>query len=292
MPQAPARPVAVDPPREDRSQIESGSFRDPSGFVFRRGGTVYRQVNQSFRHDFDHLIASGLYRQLVDDGLLIPHNDWHQSPPEISPSPRCAYRIIRPQQIPLVTYPSEWCFSHLQDAALTTLAIQRRALVHGMSLKDASAMNIQFIDGRQVLIDTLSLELYPEGRPWIRYRQFCQHFLAPLALMAYCNARLGDLLRIHLDGVPLDLAARLLPLRTLFSPRMGLHLHAHAWLQRKHRAADTAGRKTTQRKFSRRSMELLLDSLEAAVRRLRPRKQQSGWSGYYPGMQHYPGRVV
>ena len=86
-----------------------------------------------------------------------------------------------------------------------------------MSLKDCSAYNIQFRRGKPVFIDTLSFEKYCEGRPWFAYKQFCQFFLAPLALMCYRDIRLNQLLRIYIDGVPLDLASKLLPAKTRFS---------------------------------------------------------------------------
>src|SRR5690606_1194452 len=141
-------------------------------------------------------------------------------------------RVLQPDVIPFVSYPYEWCFSQLKDAALATLAIQKRALRSGMILKDASAYNIQFLNGKPVLIDSLSFEKYEEGRPWIAYRQFCQHFLAPLALMAYRDVRLSRLLRVHLDGVPLDLVSQLLPRRSYVNLGLALHIHVHARGQR------------------------------------------------------------
>ena len=75
------------------------------------------------------------------------------------------YKIIKPEPIPFISYPYEWCFSQLQDAALTTIRILKRALEFGMSLKDASAYNIQFLRGKPILIDTLSFEKYREGAP-------------------------------------------------------------------------------------------------------------------------------
>ena len=116
--------------------------------------------------------------------------------------------------MPFISYPYEWAFGQLKDAALATLSVQKRALKLGMSLKDASAYNIQFVRGKPTLIDTLSFELYKEGQPWVAYRQFCQHFLAPLALMALKDVRLNQLLRVYIDGVPLDLASELLPWKT------------------------------------------------------------------------------
>jgi hypothetical protein len=114
--------------------------------------------------------------------------------------------------IAFVSYPYEWCFDQLKDAAVLTLSIARRALQYDMiSKKDASAFNVQFQNGRPIFIDTLSFERYQPGTPWIAYKQFCQHFLAPLSLMAKADFRLNQLLRVYIDGIPLDLTSALLP---------------------------------------------------------------------------------
>lgn len=186
----------------------SGSFRDPSGELFSQEGIIYRKINYSYKDPYEHMMASGLYEDLVSNGLLIPHEEIQNEP-----SDTC-FKIIRPQLIDFISYPYEWCFSQLKDAALLTLDIQTRALQFGMTLKDGSAYNIQYHRGRPVFIDTLSFARYCEGSPWIAYRQFCQHFLAPLVLMSYKDVRLSQLLRIYLDGVPLDLASSLAPWST------------------------------------------------------------------------------
>ncbi len=254
--------------------VAASSFRDPSGFVFRRGGTLYRQINQPAGDDYDHLISSGLYDTLARAGLLIPHV-------EVGPAEAyagAAHQVIRPEPIPFVSYPYEWCFSQLRDAALATLDILRRALDCGMILKDASAYNLQLRRGRLVLIDTLSFTRYREGQPWVAYRQFCQHFLAPLALMSYTDVRLGQLLRVYLDGVPLDLASSLLPVRTRARFALLAHIHLHARSQRR-----LAGKRETQSsgRVGRQGLLGVIDSLEGAVRRLRWRPQGTEWAEYY-----------
>lgn len=183
------------------------SFRDPSGFLFQQDGVIYRQVNLVYKDDYGHLMDSGLYQALVDDNLLIPHEEVGIEPP----IPELAYKIIKPEQIPFISYPYEWCFSQLRDAALTTLKVQKKALDFSMSLRDSSAYNIQFKNGRPLFIDTLSFGKYREGQPWVAYRQFCQHFLAPLTLMSYKDIRLSQLLCTYIDGLPLDLTGCLLP---------------------------------------------------------------------------------
>lgn len=154
------------------------SFRDPSGFVFQREGLLYRQVNQSYQETYEQLMSSGLYQQLSSARALIPHEE---CPVDIAPNPGTAYKVIKPAPIPFVSYPYEWCFDQLKDAAVLTLSIARRALQYDMILKDASAFNVQFQKGRPIFIDTLSFDRYQVGAPWVAYKQFCQHFLAPLS---------------------------------------------------------------------------------------------------------------
>ncbi len=116
------------------------SFRDPSGFVFDHEGTLYRQVNRSYQDDYDLLMRSGLYDRLVKSKKLIPHQE---ADPPFSPAPE-VYLFLRPERVDFISYPYEWCFSQLKDAALLTLSIQKTALEYGLSLKDASAYNIQY----------------------------------------------------------------------------------------------------------------------------------------------------
>ncbi len=258
----------------DPIEVLPSSFRDPSGFLFRDKGVLYRQVNRSYQEDFDHLMRSGLYPSLREAELIIPHQEVELQRPQASDG----YKILRPEPLPFVSYPFEWSFSQLKDAALTTLAIQKRSLDHGMSLKDGSAYNIQFRKGKPLLIDTLSFERSSEGQPWVAYRQFCQHFLAPLALASYSDARLSQLLRVHLDGIPLDLASRLLPLPTRFRFSLLAHLHFHARAQN-HFAAKVP--RPNHRGMSRRSLRALMDSLESAVRKLEWSHGENHWSAYY-----------
>jgi SAM-dependent methyltransferase len=195
---------------------------------------VYRQVQASFAEDWDAFLDSGLYARLREESLILAHEEVEVS---LAAAP-AAHRVIRPDALEFVSYPYEWSFSQLKDAALLTLRAQALASAYGMTLRDASAYNVQFQAGRPVLIDSLSFERAQPGRPWVAYRQFCEHFLAPLALMARVDIRLGSLLRDHLEGVPLDLAARLLPRRTRLSFGLGPHIHLHARAQRRHARAQ------------------------------------------------------
>jgi ribosomal protein L11 methylase PrmA len=249
------------------------SFRDPSGFLFHRNGRLYRQVNDSYRANYKQLMESGLYRDLTEQGLLIPHEETHE--PQMLDG---GSLIIQPEMIPFISYAYEWSFSQLQDAALATLAVQKQAVEHGMSLKDASAYNIQFHAGRPVMIDTLSFERYREGEPWVAYRQFCQHFLAPLALMSCTDIRLSQLLRVNIDGIPLDLASHLLPSKTRLNLGIATHIHLHAQAQQKY--ADKQA-KPTGRKMNRMAFLGLIDNLESTTKKLSWKPEGTEWADYY-----------
>jgi ribosomal protein L11 methylase PrmA len=256
------------------SQV-SGSFRDPSGFLFFENGKIYRQVNKYYKENYDLLMSSGLYKKLAENGLLVTHEDVAGNIPAQSEQ---MYKIVMPAFISFISYPYEWCFGELKDAALTTLELQKIALEHGMSLKDASAYNIQFKNGKPILIDTLSFEKYEEGKPWVAYKQFCQHFLAPLALMRYRDLRMNQLMKSFIDGVPLELASALLPKRTFFKFGLLTHIHLHSKSQKHYsdKAVEIANGK-----ISKFQLLALIDSLESFIKNLNLKKTATEWGDYY-----------
>jgi hypothetical protein len=258
-----------------------GSFRDPSGFLFRRNQILYRQVNEVYKDDYNHLMQSGLYQQLVESHLLIKHQEVDIPPADSS----TAYKIIKPDPVSFISYPYEWCFSQLKDAALRTIRIQKIATKFGMSLKDASGYNIQFEKGKPLFIDTLSFEILEPGRPWIAYRQFCQHFLGPLLLMAYKDTRLNHLLKSFIDGIPLDLTSKMLPFYTFFIPRTVMHIHAHAFSQR-HFASKRIQLK--EKRMSHRSYVGLIENLESATEKTKLRLKKTEWASYYQETNYSP----
>jgi hypothetical protein len=259
--------------KSEEKQNIAGSFRDPSGFLFKENGKIYRRINKVYADDYEQLMFSGLYNKLVENHLLIPHIETELK----SADNDLLYKIIQPELVQFISYPYEWSFSQLKDAALTTLNIQKIAMEHGMSLKDSTAYNIQFWNGKPVLIDTLSFEKYKEGEPWVAYKQFCQHFLLPLVLMSYTDIRLSQLFRIYIDGIPLDLGAKLLPRKTRFKFSIFAHIHLHAKSQKKYE--DKAIEKKSR--ISKFKLLALIDSLETTVKNLKWNPKGTEWADYY-----------
>jgi len=255
-------------------RVEYSSFRDPSGTLFFKDEEIYRQVNLEYKEDYEFLKDSGLYQKLIDLELLISHEMINISPYD----EKNAYRIIKPQKIPFISYPYEWSFSQLKQAALTTLEIQKIAIKHKMILKDCSAYNIQFFKGKPVLIDSLSFEKYNEGQLWKGYKQFCEHFLAPLSLMSHKDIRLGQLLRIYLDGIPLDLTSSILPTKTKTSFLLLSHIHAHAKSQKHYEDKDI---KVKERKLGKNSLIGLVESLYSGIKKMNWELKKTEWGRYY-----------
>lgn len=248
------------------------SYRDAAGFVFEQEGTIYRLIQPGFQKQYDQFMQSGLYDSLIQKRYLIEHaeveNLWQNEYP--------ASRILKPKQIPFISYPYEWSFTMWQDAALVQLKIASMALSKGMMIKDATPFNIQFIDAAPVFIDTLSFENYEEGKPWIAYRQFCECFLGPLLLMHYCHPDMGKMFMIYPNGIPLDVLAGLLPQKTKWQLHTFLHVHLQAKMKHSKQKLNKE-----ENKFSQQKLNILLKGLEGFVKKLKLKKQKTTWDDYY-----------
>jgi len=249
------------------------SFRDPSGFVFKKNNRIFRQVNEIYKQNYDFFVNSGLATTLIKKDLILPFKEAENVS---SPESQHAYKILEVKNLEFISYPYEWCFSQLKDAALHTLEIQKVAITYGMTLKDASAYNIQFFDNKPVLIDIFSFEKYNETKPWIAYSQFCRHFLCPLVLMSFVDSRLGVIYRNFIDGLPLDFTVRLLPPKKFFNFGVLTHILLHS------KAGEYfPERKFRERKFSKSAMLGLVESLEGFIRKLEIKRVRTEWSDYY-----------
>lgn len=250
--------------------IELSSFKDKDAQVYFENNILYRRIYNSYKNDYDLLINSGLYKTLTKQSLLIEHTEIENSSDEI-------YKVIKPEEV-FITYPWEWCFSQFKNAALATLKIQKEALNYGMSLKDANCYNIQFKHNKPLLIDTTSFEIYKDGEPWVAYKQFCENFLATLALMAYKDIRLNKLLISNINGIPLDLASKLLPFKTKFNLGLQFHIHMHSKMQSKY---NDTNKKQTNIKISKNSQKALLDNLINCITNIKLPEYSTEWEDYY-----------
>jgi ribosomal protein L11 methylase PrmA len=253
------------------------SFRDPAGRVFEADGEVYRAIYEAGMEDFRSANRDGIYDILIKKNLLIDHQE--VAPETLGESSNVI--CLRHPRVPMVSYPWEWPFSILRDAALLHLRIMEILVPRGYWLRDANAFNVQFDGERLKLIDTLSIGRREEGRPWVAYKQFCSQFLAPLAVAAKSDIRLFDLWRSNLEGFPLDLAVKLLPGSARLNPRLYMHLYLHARMQVSSDSKDQLHQTSPKEvRMSDTALLGLVRSLRKAVAGLSYKPSSAIWQGY------------
>jgi len=245
------------------------SFRDPSGYVFVENGDINRVINPIYFKQYKALTDSGFYSALFKNELLITHEELVNTEENI---------IIKAEKILFITYPYEWSFNMYKEAALLTLKLQKFSLEKGFSLKDASAFNITFHNGKAIFIDTLSFDFYIENSPWRAYKQFITHFFGPLLLAHYHGADQLKLLSNFIDGIPVKLLSSMLPFKTKLSPVLYSNIHLLAKLEDKHNEDYKGEAKAAS--LSKKGQLNIIQSLYDYIKKLEL-KEHSEWGNYY-----------
>jgi hypothetical protein len=219
-------------------QRDRGSFRDPDGFIVRRGDHVFRAVLASAAARWREFAASGLAAELQSTGLLVRTSEVAAGPLASELDLPEGALVLEHERIPFVSYPYEWTFGMLRSAALLHLEIVERSLKHGWILKDATAYNVQFAGVKPLFIDVLSFSQLQPGEPWAGYNQFCRTMLYPLMLEAYKQVPFQPWLRSELEGIDPVVCSRVFRGRDRLRPGVLSHVIAQAYLQRRYASAN------------------------------------------------------
>ena len=130
----------------------TGSFRDPTGKVYeleyQGDGLVSRRilrgVDKETLEDHKSLLALPFFNSLVQSGKVVKTDI-------VSDEDDSGIKqilgdgwsgVIEHEEIPFVSYPYEWSFSMLREAALLHLEILEISLENGWILKDLSLIHI------------------------------------------------------------------------------------------------------------------------------------------------------
>lgn len=261
--------------------LEPGSFRDRSARVFLQDGEVLRGLNERALDQWNALSSTAFFRRFVADGGLVATE---RLDPSQRPLPAAAGEwaaVLRHETIPFVSYPYEWSFGMLRDAALLQLDLLLAALDEGMTLKDASAYNVQWRGAKPVFVDIGSFERRPAGEPWIGYRQFCQLFLYPLLLTAYRDIPFHPWLRGSLEGIDPQSCLNTLGL----AARLKAGVLSHVYLQARAQAAYGGTRRDVKADLRAAGFDSALIKANAARLRkliagLTWKRGRSTWSEY------------
>ncbi len=208
------------------SQADPGSFRDPASHIVFEADRVIRVLDQRGLNAWKALSDSTFYSSAVAEGSLIASTEV-PNPPEGAPG------ALEHPRVPVITYPYEWTFSMLKDAAQLQLELLARALDDGLTIKDATPFNIQFVEGRPLFIDIGSFEPYRDGEPWIGYRQFTRQFLFPLMLRAWLDVPFQPWLRGDMEGPTASQMKSLLPAGKRWKPAALGHVVLQARMEQR-----------------------------------------------------------
>jgi hypothetical protein len=244
--------------------------------VFYAGDGVLRGLSERGRADWEALAASDLFARAVADGRLVA-----TEPVEAAGLLDAYAAVLRHERIPVVSYPYEWTFGMLRDAALLQLELLLDALDEDLTLKDATPYNVQWRGARPVFVDVGSFERLREGEPWAGYRQFCTLYLYPLMLQAWKGVPFQPWLRGSLDGIePADMRG-LLSTRDCFRRGVLGHVVLHTRMERRYgdRRRDVK-RELSSAGFHKGLVRANVEGLRKLVRRLEWEPGRSAWSGY------------
>jgi ribosomal protein L11 methylase PrmA len=193
------------------AQKNPGSYKDPHGYVFHYDGAVLRTILPPAKANYEFIRDKGTITESIKEGFLVDVEELDKC--NVPDTLADAAYVVRHFKIPLISYPYEWSFSQLKEAALHHLRFQIFLLERDATLRDASAYNIQFIGSRPIFIDLLSIGPYKEGDYWLAHSQFCEQFLNPLLLRALKGITHNGWFRGNLDGIYTRDLAKLLSLK-------------------------------------------------------------------------------
>jgi hypothetical protein len=248
--------------------------------VFTTPDGVYRVLSATGLEDWQALAGTRVWRELQDERRVVATEPAALDgvPDLLAGEPA---GLLRHERLPFVSYPYEWPFSMLKDAALLQLDICRRALDEHVALKDATPYNVQWRGTSPVFIDVGSFERLRPTEPWAGYRQFCMQFLYPLMLQAYKDLPFHAALRGSLDGIaPHDARAALAGER--FRRGVLSNVLLHARLEERYASAEgrEVKRELGRAGFSKELLAANFGKLEKLVRRLDWKPGETAWSGY------------
>lgn len=258
-----------------------GSFRDKNGYIFEINSRIFRGIKKSKAKIFSEFLNSNFYKENVNKKIV---SSKKISSNEILKAGLPRHVInnfelwVEHDRIDFITYPYEWSFNFLKKAAILYLDLFLDALSNDYKLKDASAYNVQFIGCNPIFIDTLSFEPYEDGDNWLGYKQFCEHFLAPLALASYGKVNFNSLFRGSPDGINIIDSSKLLPLRTYFSFTLLGNIHLHAKAIAKISSASTLTAKRNH-PLPKKNLIALLNTFKNFIAKLQP-QENSYWINY------------
>lgn len=265
-------------------ETSRATFRDPDGSLSIVGDCVLRTIAPGAREHVLEFLGSTFCRRAQQRGDLIGAT--------IVAEEASGPLRLRHPHIAVPVYPWEWTPNQWLAAAELTLNLCEESLAAGYILKDATPLNILFVDARPVFVDILSFERRNPSSPlWVAYGQYIRTFLLPLIASRMLAWPLA-LTLFKRDGYePQDLYAAMNPLQRLSRDAFGLiTLPTLLDAAQKKRAGGTSAAKSVAGHDPAIAVQVVkrtLNDLRRRTRRALPAVSRSNWSEYPAHLSHY-----
>ena len=260
-------------------EIEAGSFRDPAGKIFYHKGKVYRILNDEGKKRFEFLKKNELLKNLVNEKLVISSNQI--SPETLELKEVLNKQVLEHDKIDYISYPYEWSFQQLKDAAIHHLDLHLYLLNNNATLIDGSAFNIQFIGHKPIFIDVLSIKEYEDGEYLKAHKQFCENFLNPLILKSKKNIDFNNWFKGNLEGITTKDLNSALSFTDKISYNVFVQVVLLNYLENKtikDNKIDIS--KVNKRKFPKKSYISILKNIKSLITNLKVKKDKTVWGDY------------
>jgi len=269
-----------------RFSFDSGSFRDRCGRVVIDGEGIFRVLTAEGLAGWNGVANLPFFQRLMADGQIIKTTTLADDFACRFDLPAEYVAVLQHERIPFVSYPYEWSFGMLRQAALLHLKVLASALDHGWILKDASPFNVQFCGIRSVFIDTGSFVKMLPSEPWLAYRQFCEMMLFPLLLQAYRNVDFQPLIRGSLDGISCQDFSRLISWRDMLRPGVFSHVWLQAVLDRNTQTTESTVSHLQSEGFHPDMIRHNITKLTRLMTRLHWTPAATRWTNYRTALPH------
>lgn len=260
---------------------DKGSFRDRTNQIVYQNGRVLRLLTEEGKRNWQSLRSSQLFAREVGRKLI----ETSESPLPPLPNKNGWVAALEHKMIPVISYPYEWCFGMLKDAALLQLELLHEALGQGLTIKDASAYNVQWLGASPVFIDIGSFESYQRGSAWRAYNQFCRLFLFPLLLQGYRGIDFRPFLSYSLDGIDIQTMSKIFASPLTWRRGVFTHVILHSLLE-----AKTAGinpNQTSHNFFNEKIIQRNVSKLRAIISSLSLPAVKTTWGDYADSTPSY-----
>ena len=258
--------------------LDDGSFRDPDARVAYFKDSVYRIVYQNGFKKFD-LIKKLLKDETISKYLIKTTELDQQELDLLEFENKKDIKVFKHKKIDFISYPYEWSFHRLKDAALHHLTLHINLLKKDATLIDAYSYNIQFNNYSPIFIDLTSIKEYSEGEFWTGHKQFCESFLNPLVLKSKLGINFNNWFKGNLDGIDTGELSKLLKFRHMFSWNIFYNIFLLNYFEKKYKKNEDL--KITKNKKLKKNYYLsILTNLRGFITNLKAKKELTVWGEY------------